>query len=436
MPSTPSGPSMFASPDDRSIQSQSISPSVDWSLRRVPLTGCSPHLLVVLTEDTSRRSPLVSRPAGPAGDTLDPQYQSSSMTRTSIIEDVMRVKKNRSAVAHSTPRSVIERLDTRLRHLERISSPGDGNFLVGQANQSFKTIHADGKAPDSILVRSAFIARKRRVAVAGDRDKTPREKPPVGRLVRAQGLALRLELALLFLNQCSGRPGARVPLRIATDDEKDEALGLINLFATGNRQRAGSNYRRSRPAMRARQVENALKILASHSMQLVRLGPAEDGRSPYDTMWLNRETGVSATRDAMSYTKPTSEVVSIPIEFFSHGWIQVLTDSEIWSWLVWRHRAGMNNAGATSARGLKLDAHDRLGLYDLTRDAWDTHQVLDRIGLLTTHAGAITSAATPGGQRFSKEPHEFDIDDGPLAQEAQHAVISAVAALRDSKINP
>ena len=27
------------------------------------------------------------------------------------------------------------------------------------------------------------------------------------------------------------------------------------------------------------------------------------------------------------------------VRFFTPGWLQVLTDSEIWNWLVWRHRA-------------------------------------------------------------------------------------------------
>ena len=256
-------------------------------------------------------------------------------------------------------------------------------------------------------------------------------------MVRSHGVALRLELALLFVKQCSNRTGSRLPLRVSALEQEDDTLGLINLFATGTRQRPDSNYKRPRPAMRARQVENALDLLAMPELQLVTLRSAEGGRSKYDTMWLNRETGVPKAKDVPRYTAPTSgHVVSIPIEFYTRGWIQLLTDSEIWNWMVWRHRAHMTGPADTSAMGLRLNADDRLGIYDLTRDAWDTHQVLSRVGLMTANPGEITSTSTSRGQRFRKEPHEFDLDDKALGDDAHHAMLSAVSAMRDDLLDP
>jgi hypothetical protein len=182
--------------------------------------------------------------------------------------------------------------------------------------------------------------------------------------------------------------------------------------------------------MRTRQVQNALDILAEPSLQLVSLS-AGSGSAKYDSMWLNQDKPVPVAKDMPRYTMPGSEVVSIPLTFFTRGWLQVLTDSEIWNWLVWRHRAGMNTAADNSAKSLKLNAGDRLGIYDLTRDAWDTHQVLGSLGLLTATPGEITSAVTLRGQRFNKEPHEFGLDDRPLQQDALHAVLAAVAATLD-----
>ena len=44
------------------------------------------------------------------------------------------------------------------------------------------------------------------------------------------------------------------------------------------------------------------------------------------------------------------------VTFFTRGWLQVLTDSEIWNWLVWRHRPQVpvreaNGAGRPDAGG-------------------------------------------------------------------------------------
>ena len=73
------------------------------------------------------------------------------------------------------------------------------------------------------------------------------------------------------------------------------------------------------------------------------------------------------------YTMPGSEVVSIPITFFTRGWLH--------------------------------------------------HQVLGNLGLLTATPGEITSTVTPR--------HEFGLDDKPLQQDAHHAVLAAVAATVD-----
>lgn len=73
-------------------------------------------------------------------------------------------------------------------------------------------------------------------------------------------------------------------------------------------------------------------------------------------------------------------VLSVPIEFFTNGWIQALTDSEIWKWLVFRHAAYMSSPTSPPGQGVRMSADTRLSIYDLTRDAWDTHLMLGRYG--------------------------------------------------------
>jgi hypothetical protein len=102
---------------------------------------------------------------------------------------------------------------------------------VANANEAFRATYDAGVKPNSILVRSAFIARSTKIYVAGDRDGSHRVKPPVANLIRSQGVALRLELALLFLRQCKGGAGAKISLPVSALKQDDDALGLINFFA-------------------------------------------------------------------------------------------------------------------------------------------------------------------------------------------------------------
>jgi hypothetical protein len=130
-------------------------------------------------------------------------------------------------------------------------------------------------------------------------------------------------------------------------------------------------------------------------------------------MWLNQDKPVPVAKDMPRYTMPGSEV-SIPITFFTRGWLQVVGVAPPRRDEHRRRQLGQE---------LKLNADDRLGIYDLTRDAWDTHQVLGNLGLLTATPGEITSTVTPR--------HEFGLDNKPLQQDAHHAVLAAVAATVD-----
>jgi hypothetical protein len=69
-------------------------------------------------------------------------------------------------------------------------------------------------------------------------------------------------------------------------------------------------------------------------------------------------------------------------------------------------------ADSPAGKDVALPAVQRLGWYDLARDAWDTHAILDRFELMRVNPGEITTGLTAAGnQRFEKEPHQIDLDD-------------------------
>lgn len=328
-------------------------------------------------------------------------------------------------------RSPKGRLKTRLNHLERLGNPEHG-LTVPQANQAFIDVYEAGSKPKSILIRRSFVARARRIHVAGEHDKTPRQKPALATAVQPRGVTLKLEMTLLFLAQCATRVSAQIayPVQSKTDDQ----LGLIDFLSTGSQPRENTEFRRSRPGMRARQVANALNALAAPDLQLAEVGHRASGKVDTSaSMWLNRETGPKTTGDVRRYGAPGRQeaVISIPIEFFTRGWLQVMTDSEIANWLMWRDQGEMRDAAVTTADDLFLEAQDRLDIYDLTRDAWDTHQMLTRLGLMTVTVGEVEARMTTRGTRFHRDPHHFGVDDTPLGQDGHAAMLAAVAAQAD-----
>ncbi|WP_069385962.1 hypothetical protein [Cellulosimicrobium cellulans] len=328
-------------------------------------------------------------------------------------------------------RSGKDRLEPRFAHLRRLEST-DYGLTVAQASAAFRAVYEAGSKPASILIRRSFVARHKRIHVAGEHDKTPRPKPPLATAKRSKGVALRLELTLLFLAQAGQRPTAqfRYPVQTGSADE----LGLIDFLSTGSNPRENTEYRLSRPAMRARQVTNALERLAASELQLVEVSRRSTGRlDATGQMWVNQETGPKTTGDVHRYRMPTpsEKVISVPVEFFLNGWVQVMTDSEIANWLLWRDQGEMREPGITTADDLFIDAQDRLDYYDLSRDVWDTHQMLTRIGLMSVEAGEVEARTTTRGTRFHREPHKFGLADAPLGQDGHRAMLAAVAELLD-----
>ncbi|MGH8829130.1 MAG: hypothetical protein ACRDVZ_16325 [Jiangellaceae bacterium] len=133
-------------------------------------------------------------------------------------------------------------------------------------------------------------------------------------------------------------------------------------------------------------------------------------------------------------TPGRTPAVSVPIEFFTNGWLHVLTDSEIANWLMWRDIGDFRTAEQTSADDLMIWASERLGWYDLTRDTWDTHQALTRLNLMTAKfSDARRSDGTLIDYRSGNrgEPHHFGVDDQELSKPALAAARAAVAAALD-----
>ncbi|MCT9003470.1 hypothetical protein [Streptomyces rhizosphaerihabitans] len=81
-----------------------------------------------------------------------------------------------------------------------------------------------------------------------------------------------------------------------------------------------------------------------------------------------------------SYESPPT-AISLPVEFFTNGWIHLLTDSEIRMYLTLKHLAS-RYPREHSLRGIYCIDRDREWLYGVSRDVYEAHLTLARFGLI------------------------------------------------------
>jgi hypothetical protein len=166
---------------------------------------------------------------------------------------------------------------------------------------------------------------------------------------------------------------------------------------------------------RVRQIKSSIKRLADENLILRNVG---DPASPYALMLLH-ESGIaqSEKRDYVipeSYeTSPT--VVALPVQFFTSGWVYLLTDSEIRMYLILKHLAG-RFPQVHASRGVYCTDRDRDWLYGISRDVYESHLTLARFGLIELVESSIRHAdgKVVGYRDFLKRggivpPHRFRV---------------------------
>ncbi|NIL59879.1 hypothetical protein [Salinispora arenicola] len=162
---------------------------------------------------------------------------------------------------------------------------------------------AAGRQPEWIEIRPAFLGQQ-------PDDEAGLVLP---RLVPAKGLALRLELLMLFDAQCRFGPREKVRLGRTVEAVADEAYeswqGLV--LADSN-----SSYREA-PNLRARQIRDALAVLDSkHHLVGIGADKSRPHRRDYDKVTLLSEASTATRR--LPYTVPApGGLVRISRHFFT-----------------------------------------------------------------------------------------------------------------------
>lgn len=310
-------------------------------------------------------------------------------------------------MATSSRASRLTRRHAALRHLETRRDQGYAKTLTALGTL------ASMRKSDEIRLRAEFIS----VSVPSS------VKPPAALLVNSRGHALRMALLALFIAQTKAGSAPHV-LNIPLSAIDEKTIAWEDLLLTQAHAGAGSTSRQVHEK-RANSARGALNRLARPDISLLELPLSNKRKGGYDQVRLFTDTGPRAVGSPVPYTLPSGPggVVTIPVDFFLKGWIYVLEDSEIVTYLMYRYLCGMNSPAHISAE----DRRDRFGIKQST---WEQYWVLESSGLLGVEADeARRQDGTYAGVRLGATPqrHRFTLTDAGLDRDALPAVVDALA---------
>lgn len=255
---------------------------------------------------------------------------------------------------------------------------------VEQAIEAFKVATRSADGAKDLRLRHGFVYLKTPLTSGSDRRVPPRNvRPPATRIATSRGLALRLELTALALAQATHRAGRaaknRLPLRPDSSDESP--IGWIDLVASPAEYRRTPRSYSTVDDKKFRQVQSALRRLSDAQLvDLPRLNIGQRDATDYENFRLLDERGGREVGPPIDYQVPKigDPTFKFPAAFINNGWIHVLEDSEISFLLMVACGLGRN----PGEEDIAIPAEVRLLHYGISRDAFDSHFLLERLGLL------------------------------------------------------
>jgi hypothetical protein len=272
----------------------------------------------------------------------------------------------------------------RTRRLTRLKKTG----AFERVNTALDQIRESGPAQLSQVALRTDLLRT-------SEDGTP---APATALLLPRGVALRFYLLAVFEAQCRlTAPSAWKSSRSLTGE-----LGWSDLIAvdsgydgaTASYMTRETKQTRTDASSRLRQVQAALRTLEALGKPLGDGGdqglvvvPRTEttGRRKYADFELMAESGRGNVLTSRRYTVPArsaASVFTVPSEFFTQGWVQVLTPAETVTYLILQLMS-QEYPGVHAERGVYLYANRREGEFNMARDAFeDACRMLKDLGLI------------------------------------------------------
>lgn len=287
-----------------------------------------------------------------------------------------------------------------------------------------------------VKIRDNYAVLPERAPSGSDRKLPLRpERPPSTRLLTSRGSLLRFSLLALFEAQTRLGPGRKQlsnprPL-VSTGGT---SVGWADLLVTDTRDyKPAGTHRRSidAQAKKQAQLKQTIARLADDSYELLKLRAGAPSNKKFDGFTLLNECGKRAAGPNVAYTVPDlsdPDTFTLPVEFFTKGWVHVLTESEIAMVMMCAHKH------SSHPKGFRMPGDDRLQLYAVSPPTFETHVLLSKIGVLTvtpdpkrTAAGKLTpTAALKSGSMKGVLPHFIEFHPDQFEKNAYATVLDAL----------
>lgn len=305
-----------------------------------------------------------------------------------------------------------------------------------QANQVLEELVAvwtGGFQPARVLLRRQF-ARLDRPATGAFSDRKlppPHKRPPSTRIIKPRGVAQSFYLTMLFVAQCERRAG-QPPLLdrpLSTANPTPGHAPWEDLVMVPAGRQGGTKGSALVEENRVRQLEEALRLLASDDMRLVDLPRLDATRDKLEGFIPLMESGLLGRASRYRYVVPgpDEQVFSVPASFFLNGWHSALSPSELaMMFAIW---ASSPDDSANTSR-VFLEGDTRIRHYGLSPSAYGTQALLRELGVLDVY---VPKERRADGTFVGKKKGDAPLLNGFTVREAgfdKPAVPTVMATLK------
>lgn len=334
--------------------------------------------------------------------------------------------------SESSSRDDAERRTRRIAALARmVEQPDLGRSVHTMARDARSELVTGGARtrPNAVVLDSALLVRPDPgTAVPWGQGKGRDKLGPVSGLRAVGGTrtpALQVLLLAILEAQCRRRRrvNGKSAIPVVPADGAADELNWARLVAvppTESLHRWRGGYQREN---RLRQIKKALDRL--DALGRVSLGPTgHSGR--YEGFVLNREYEDGSEREPYR-RPPESRCLALPVELWTNGWINVLTDAELLLYLSLRHHARFVVPGPLDAQ--RILAREQREHYVISKDNYEDLRELAFFGLIdlvsdenrNPRDGTVRDFKIRGKGLFHRvavRPDGLEVDAGPKVLEA------------------
>jgi len=252
------------------------------------------------------------------------------------------------------------------RQAARLRLIGELEPQLSRAIAGLSAMRSQGVRPSKIKFRSDFFC--------GDGGLS--SPPPIVRVCAPRGINLQLYMLLIFEAQCRRRSGFPGASEMPISSPEPQVLTWERVSVS--RARSNAAVRVSERQNRERQIRSAFTRLSEEGL----VERVWKSRKAYTVTPLHEAGRLSGAYpySVPSFSERSTSVIGIDPNFFTKGWVFLLSQSEIRLYLALCHLAAIFPE-AHAKHGVYCAGSVRFR-YGIARDVYESHEMLSKFGLI------------------------------------------------------